>query len=641
MCGIAGICNFQGIPLQKDQIQAMITTLNHRGPDDEGIFLSGSISPNSRAQAGLGHKRLSIIDLKTGHQPMSNEDGTVWIVHNGEVYNFPDLRNELIQKGHRFRTHSDTETIIHLYEEMGTSCVNRLRGMFAFAIWDTRKERLFIARDRVGKKPVNYFYDGKTFYFGSEIKAILACGIKKEPDPASLHRYLTYGYTPSPDTMFKDVKKLPPAHILIYDKNGVKTERFWKLSYTPKKKMSFSECEERIEDLISECVRIRLRSDVPLGVFLSGGVDSSTVAAFMSEATTTPIKTFTIGFQDADFSEVKFARQVAERLGTEHHEFTVKPEALKILPKLVWHYNEPYGDSSCIPTYYVSKMTRDHVTVALCGDGGDESFAGYERYKGVKLSPFFEKLPRGLLKVSADSVGLLSKLSPKKSYQDYIRYASNFLMGIYKNPRLSDRYLGWMDFVKEDQKKELYTKEMKGLTSQITPVDFLSRKIEESDAKSLVEKIMSAEITSYLSEDLLVKVDIATMANSLEARSPFLDHNLMEFMATVPLEYKLRGLNAKYILKKIASKKLPSGLLNRKKMGFGVPIGRWFRNEMKSFLYEIMLEKKSLKRGYFNPDYIKKLLDEHTSGKADHKNAIWALLNFEIWHRIFIEGESL
>jgi len=618
----------------------MIAPLYHRGPDDEGVFLSKDVVPHSHAQAGLGHKRLSIIDLKTGHQPMSNEDGSIWIAHNGEVYNYPELRNELINKGHSFKTHSDTETILHLYEEMGESCVEKLRGMFAFAIWDTKKERLFIARDRAGKKPVNYFYDGKNFYFGSEIKAILEAGVKREMNPASLHLYLTYGYTPSPDTMFETIKKLPPAHVLIFDKNGVKTKKYWQLRYGTKKKLSLAQYEDEIETLLKECIKVRLRSDVPLGVFLSGGVDSSSVVALMSEIATTPIKTFTIGFKDADFSEAKYAKEIAHRFGTQHNEFILEPQTLKILPRLVWHYNEPFGDSSCIPTYNVARITRQHVKVALCGDGGDESFAGYERYKGIKLGPIFEKIPKGLLNFSGNLIGNLSKLKLNKKYQDYVRYASNFLLGVSKSPKISDRYLGWIDFVKPEQKNNLYTAWMKGKTKDIITEEFIFNKIKNSDSQNIFEKIISSEITSYLSEDLLVKMDIATMANSLEARAPFLDHNLMEYMASVPLEFKLRGLNTKYVLKKIISKKIPTSFLNRKKMGFGVPIGQWFQGEMKDFVYEMLLDENSLKRGYFNGAYIKQLLDEHSQGKADHKNAIWALLNFEIWHRIFIEKES-
>ena len=640
MSGIAGICNFNGVPVEKNQIQKMTALLTHRGPDDEGIFLSRDISPNSPAQAGLGHKRLSIIDLKSGHQPMSNEDGTIWIVHDGGIYNFPDLKIELTEKGHHFKTHSAAEVILHLYEEMDTFCVQRLRGVFAFAIWDTRKQRLFLARDRVGRKPINYFYDGKSFYFASEIKSILECGIKRELDLKSLDYYLTYGYTPSPDTMFKDIKKIPAAHILTYDKNGIKVEQFWQIKYIPKRRMSLRQFEDQITELLKECIKIRLRSEVPLGVLISGGIDSSAVVALMSEVSNDPIKTFTIGFQDEDYSEIRYARQIAERFNTDHHEFIVKPETLKILPKLVWFYNEPFGDSSCVPTFYAAKMTGEHVKVALNGDGGDESFAGYERYKGIKLSPFFEKLHGAQLKLSGNLFGVLSRLDLRRKYRDYMRYASNFLTSIYKKPNLFDRYISWIDFLKDEQKEALYTDWMKESTKALNPREFLLGKFKEVVADNIVERIIGTELASSAVDDLMVKMEVATMANSLESRAPFLDHHLMEFMASVPLEFKLKGLTSKYILKRILSKRVPKNLLRRKKMGFGVPIDKWFRGEMKDFIYDILLEKKSLKRGYFNKDYIKRLLDEHTSGITDNKNAIWALLNFEMWHRIFIEKES-
>ncbi len=633
MSGIAGVCNFNGIPVNKDQIQAMIAPLKHRGPDGEGIFVSGSV--------GLGHKRLSIIDIKTGRQPISNEDDSIHIAHSGEIYNFPELRAELAAKNHRFKTHSDSETILHLYEEMGTSCVNRLRGTFAFAIWDAKRERLFLARDRVGYKPLNYFYDGKNFYFASEIKSILECGTKREIDFKSLDYYLTYGYTPSPETIFKGIKKLPAAHILVFDKNGTKIEQFWQLRYTPKKKISLNQLEEEATGLIKECIKIRLAGEVPLGAFLSGGIDSSAVVAFMSEITTKPIKTFTIGFQDQDYTEIKYARQIAQRFHTEHHEFMVKPETLKVLPKLVWHYNEPFGDSSSLPTYYAAKEARPYIKVALNGDGGDESFAGYERYKGVKISRLFEKVPPGLLKSIGQGIGKLSGLSPSRNYQSYIRYASNFLVSMYEKPNLFERYSSWMDFLKDDEKEGLYTDQMKELVKGSNPKNFLLNKFKNADAGNIVEKIIATELATSAVDDLMVKMEIASTANSLEARGPFLDHHLMEFMASVPLDFKLKGMTSKYLLKKILSKRVPQNLLHRKKTGFGVPVGRWFKNEMKDYVYDLLLERKSLKRGYFKGEYIKKLLDDHVSGRKDHKNAIWALLNFELWHRIFIEKESI
>ncbi|MCD5401370.1 asparagine synthase (glutamine-hydrolyzing), partial [candidate division NPL-UPA2 bacterium] len=393
MCGICGIVDFKGEPVAEEVLRRMGEVLRHRGPDDEGMYINAKCQmPNAKCQIGLGHRRLSIIDLDTGHQPMSNEDGTVWIVFNGEIYNFQDLRPDLEKKGHKFFSRSDTEVIIHLYEEFGSDCLKFLRGMFALAIWDEKRERLFLARDRVGQKPLCYTESNDQLIFASELKAILQVpDVPREVNLEAVHHYLTYQYVPAPLTMFKGIKKLPPAHFLIWEKGQVRIERYWKLSFRPGIIKSEEDCQERLGALFEEAVKLRLVSDVPLGAFLSGGIDSTAVVGMMSRLSNRAVKTFSIGFKEKAYNELKFARIAAEYFKTEHHEFIVRPEALKILPKLIWHYNEPFADSSAIPTYYVAERTREYVTVVLNGDGGDESFAGYPRYRAVKLAEYYQR----------------------------------------------------------------------------------------------------------------------------------------------------------------------------------------------------------------------------------------------------------
>ncbi|MFH1752762.1 MAG: asparagine synthase (glutamine-hydrolyzing) [Candidatus Omnitrophota bacterium] len=642
MCGIAGIASFNDSHVSEELVLRMTRTLAHRGPDDEGLYLSSRQAPGARLKVGLGHKRLSIIDLESGHQPMANEDKSVWIVYNGEVYNFPELRQELTDKGYRFTTKSDTEVIIHLYEDQGVDCLKRLRGMFSLCIWDVKRERLFLARDRVGQKPLFYYHKDGIFAFGSEIKAILECGfVKRETDLASLDDYLTYGYAPSPATMFKDIRQLPPAHYMLYDAKGLKIERYWHLDYTNKARASFKECEERLYDILGEATKIRLISDVPVGAFLSGGVDSSCVTALMAKLSPAKVKTFSIGFDESDYDELRYAKFISERFGTFHREFIVEPRAMDILPKLAWHYDQPFGDSSAIPTYYVSKMTREFVTVALNGDGGDESFAGYQRYRGIKLAQLLGGVPGGFLKAGYNFAEFVSKniLSESKSVR--INHARRFFEPLLRKVDLEDAYITWLNYFTDKDKSALLSG---GVTEQIkkrSSKAYLYDIFKASTAKNLVEKVMNADMLSYLPEDLLVKVDRATMANSLEGRSPFLDHKVIEFAASIPVRYKLKGLDTKYILKRAFSKEIPMSFLNRRKKGFGVPVGRWFRGPLKDFVRDALLDRKSLDRGLFREDYIKRLLDEHQNNKRDHSNRIWALLSFEMWHRIFIEGRSI
>jgi asparagine synthase (glutamine-hydrolysing) len=630
MCGICGkLYHSRDRTVDGELLRSMASVINHRGPDDEGIYVKNNV--------GLAHKRLSILDLSpAGHQPMNNEDGSIWIVFNGEIYNFLDLREELQKKGHTFRSRTDTETIIHLYEEKGVECVHDLRGMFAFAIWDENKKRLFCARDRAGKKPFVYAHTEDGLVFASEIKSLLRDpALKRNLDYSAIHHYLTYQYVPSPLSIFKDIKKLPPAHVLIYEGGDLTIKRYWSLSYQKKLHLSsVGEYGEQFRDLFQEAVKIRLRSDVPLGAFLSGGIDSSLVVAVMSRLMNQPVKTFSIGFEEEGYDEVAFARIIAEKYETDHHEFTVKPDAVSILPQLVWHYNEPFADSSAIPTYYVSKMTRDFVTVALNGDGGDESFAGYERYVADKLADYYRRVPpfirEGIIRRAVDT------LPHSTNRRNFFRRLKRFVKGISEPPER--RYVRWICFFDNEMKGDLYTPSFKDLNRELDSVDLTVKWYERADAEQFLDRTLFVDVMSYLPEDLLVKVDIASMAHSLEARSPFLDHKVMEFAALLPPNLKLRGMETKFLLKDTLSDIVPQEILQRKKMGFGVPLDVWFRNDLKEMAYDVLLDQKSIERGYFRKEYVLQMLDDHVSKRYDHSYRIWALLFLELWHRMFIDG---
>ncbi|MBU1262175.1 asparagine synthase (glutamine-hydrolyzing), partial [bacterium] len=478
MCGICGKLTLNGTTPSKDLLLRMCDTLRHRGPDDEGVYIGKNI--------GLGHRRLSIIDLSSGHQPLSNEDETIWIVFNGEIYNFGELRPNLTSRGHRFRTKTDTETIIHLYEEYGVDCVQHLRGMFAFAIWDERKKRLFLARDRIGKKPLCYCFTKNSFVFASELKAILEdIDIDKEINLEAIHHYLTYQYVPSPLTIFTQIQKLPPAHIMVVENGKMELERYWRPEYTPKTSLKEPEIIESILEILKEATRIRLISDVPLGAFLSGGIDSSAIVAMMSQLMDTPVKTFSIGFPEASFNELSFAKVIADRFKTEHHEEIVKPDALDILPKIVWHYNEPYSDSSCIPTYYLSQMTRQEVTVALNGDGGDEIFAGYERYVAYKLTSCYEKVPKFI----RDGISAFLKAFPESSSRrDFIRRAKRFTE-VMAEPH-ERRYIRWLSIFSNDLKERIYSNEMKEKMRSIDSVEIVAESFKRSGTDDLLDTLL-------------------------------------------------------------------------------------------------------------------------------------------------------
>lgn len=639
MCGICGKVSLNSGDISRDSIRKMSNVLKHRGPDDEGVYLNSLGPQASGTKVGLGHRRLSIIDLSSaGHQPMSNEDGTIWIILNGEIYNFLELREILEKRGHRFKSHTDTEVVLHLYEDKEIGSLKDLRGMFAFAIWDEKKERLFLARDRVGKKPLYYRFKNGSLIFGSEVKAILQDPeVEKDVNHGAIPYYLTYGYTPSPWTMFMDINKLPPAHFLVYEKGDMKIERYWRLDFSNKISLSGEEYHRRILGHLREATKIRLISDVPLGAFLSGGVDSSAVVYMMSQLMDIPVKTFSIGFEEETHSELKFARLVARAFGTDHHEYIVKPEAMEVLPKLVWHYNEPYADSSALPSFYVAKMTRQKVTVALNGDGGDENFAGYERYMAARFAETYRRIPE---KVRKNLLSFfISKIRESTVHNNLPAKFKRFI-SMASEP-LKRRHYNWVSIFRDDEKEFLYTNEFKAKIQQKESFDYLDNIFSHSCTNDVVDLLLYVDIHSYLPEDLLVKMDIATMANSLEARSPFLDHKFMEFAAAIPSSMKIKGIRLKHILKKVLSNKLPEDILRRGKMGFGIPIDKWFRSELKDYSYEILMSQKCIERNYFAKKSIKRLLDDHSNGKVNNGARIWCLLNLELWHRMFIDGENL
>ena len=626
MCGIVGIINHNGEAVDEGLLSRMCEAIRHRGPDEDGFYLKGPV--------GLGMRRLSIIDLAGGQQPIPNQDRSAWIVFNGEIYNYLELRADLEKLGYHFRTNSDTEAIVHAYDRYGDDCPKYLRGMFAFAVWDERRQELFLARDRVGKKPILYAQVGNQFIFGSEFTALLLHpAIGRDIDNRALDYYLSFMCVPAPLTIYKSIRKLEPGHSLRLRKAEIEITRYWQPDFSHKLKISEEEAGEQAVALLRDAVKVRLMSEVPLGAFLSGGIDSSAVVALMSEESSSPVKTFSIGFDEQDFSELHHARRVAEHVGADHHEFIVKPDALEVLPILVEHYGEPYADSSAIPTYYVARETRKHVTVALNGDGGDESFAGYERYAAMRLAERYFHLP-ALLRESV--INRAAELLPSsEAKRSRVRDAKRFLRAA-SLPRV-ERYLRWVSVFDPIAKRDLYSKEFRHETQDVHAIDTLNPWFAHANGAGIVDAALLTDIMTYLPNDLLVKVDIATMAVSLEARSPFLDHHVIEFAASLPERLKLRGLTTKYLLKRVLRKLLPAENLDRRKMGFGVPIGHWFRGELKPFLRDTLLSERSLRRGLFQPQQVANLVELHTREERDYAHQLWTLLMLELWFQRFID----
>ena len=618
MCGIAGIADVTGRPVDRTLLQAMTTVQAHRGPDGEALVCRGPV--------GLGHRRLAIIDLSTGDQPMSSEDGRVWIVFNGEIYNFRELRQELEAAGARFRTQSDTEVILRAYDADGPACVSRLRGMFAFAILDERSRRLVLARDRVGIKPLVYAWDGRRLLFASEIKAIVEDQtVARDLDADALGEYLTFHYVPTPRTIFASVRKLPPASLLVLPLDGGAPEisRYWRLRFAPDARIAEGEWSERLRGALSDAVRSHMVSDVPIGAFLSGGVDSSTVVALMAETSPTPVRTFSIGFDETDFDELRFARQVAARYGTDHYELVVKPAALDVLPTLAWHLDEPFADASAIPTYYVAKITREHVTVALSGDGGDETFAGYRRY--VQALALAARMDSSPARLARPLLRLTSRLLP-------VGARGQAWTGLMGSGAL-ERYARLVTHERPETLRRALSDDWAHVASRVSAPLSFARLLATGDTRDPVSTLQHIDMETYLPDDILAKVDRTSMAVSLESRVPLLDHRLLEFVATIPSSLKLKGGAGKYILKRAMASRLPSDILSRRKMGFGVPLGAWFRGELRDMTHDLLLDPRTRQRGIFRPSWVNRLLRDHDSGRRDCSARLWAMLCLELWMR--------
>jgi asparagine synthase (glutamine-hydrolysing) len=622
MCGIVGQVRPAGQPVQRELLERMCAGLEHRGPDSRGIFCEG--------RAGLGIQRLRVVDLATGDQPIYNEDRTVAVVLNGEIYNFQELRADLVRRGHRFATHGDTEVIVHLYEEHGVDCVRHLHGMFAFALWDERRQQLMIARDRVGKKPMHYALRDGTLSFASELGALLADEeIPRDVDPAAIDCYLAYGYVPYPLSAFRAVRKLPPAHTLVLRDGRVELQRYWQLDYGRKLEgVSHEELCERIRDALRKATRRRLIADVPLGAFLSGGIDSSAVVAAMAEASAGPVRTFSIGFEHQRFDELPHARRIAQLFGTEHEEFVVRPDAIDVLPKIVRHHGEPFADPSAIPSYYLAQVTRRHVTVALNGDGGDESFGGYTRYVANSVAARLDRLPTPLRRAA----GALGDRLPAGGD---VSTARNRARRLARAMALDapTRYAGYVGLFDAGARGSLYSGEF-GAACAGSPADAVIRgPWQGATGSDVVDVMLEVDISTYLVDDLIAKIDIATMAHALEARSPFLDHELMELAASIPADLKVRGSQKKWILREALRGWLPDEILDRPKQGFSVPESDWLRTDLAGFAREVLLDRSSLDRGYFDPAAVRGLIDRHAAGADGEARRLWGLLVLELWQR--------
>ena len=597
----------------------MADSLRHRGPDDEGFYSGGGI--------GLAHRRLSIIDLEGGHQPLSNEDGSVWIVFNGEIYNFEELNRRYLSSGHTFKTRSDTETIVHLYEELGEACFAELRGMFAIALWDGRRKKLLLARDRLGKKPVYYSWNGKRLLFGSEIKALWpAGGLSEEMDLEALSDYFSYQYIPAPKTIYRDVRKLRPAHYLEVEGSNIREVPYWDLRFGQTKELSESEWCERFLEEYRTAVKSRLVSDVPLGAFLSGGVDSSSVVALMNEFQP-PVTTCSIGFTEESYDEAGDARRFAASLGTNHFEHIVEPHALDLLPKLAWHYDEPFADSSAVPTYYVSQVAREHVTVALSGDGGDESFAGYRRYKFDVWENRLRSYFPGPLRRTV--FGPLGRLYPKLGWAPRVFRGKSTFQSLARDP--IEGYFYGISCCPPAQKHELFSPEAWSRLAGYDSFDVLRYYYDRADTTDPLSRIQYVDIKTYLVDDILVKVDRASMANSLEVRCPLLDHKLMELIAEMPSGMKLRNGQGKYIFKKAMQSILPPEVLTRRKQGFSVPVAEWFRGELKEFAHDTIFRRQD---GLLNHAYLTRCWKQHEKGQRDWSALLWCVLMFRTWQEV-------
>ena len=624
MCGICGLTYADFRLPERARLRRMNEAIFHRGPDSEGMYLSEG--------AGLAMRRLAIIDLKSGDQPMTNEDKTIWIVFNGEIYNFRALRRELEARGHRFRTESDTECIVHLYEERGASCVEALRGQFAFAIWDTRRRSLLLARDRLGQKPLYYAEQEGAFFFSSELPGLLE-GLPSRPEVSlpSVDLYLSLQYIPDPFTAYRGVFKLPPAHTLTWRAGKLDISRYWTPAFLPKFDDSQEELEARAREILRESVRLRMISDVPLGAHLSGGIDSSIVVALMAEESSQPVKTFSVGFEEQGFSELPYARAVAERYATDHHEFILSfgdvPATAEMLAR---HFGEPFADPSALPLYLLSKITREHVTVALNGDGGDDFLAGYPRYWLDPLADAYLRLPRAWTETF---VPRLLHFLPDTASRPVGHSFSNGLKRLRQLTEVDSRasILRWSSYFTPSQRRRLWRQEVWEEISPDAAEAWLVSRFEELKGAGRLDKTLFCDVQTYLPGDLLVKADRMTMAASLEGRSPFLDHHWAEFASCLPENMKLRGRRGKYLLRRAFESYLPKEVLSHRKQGFGIPVGAWFRGPLAGWAREELLGFDNPLQAWFNPSALETILDEHRTGRENHGKRIWALVMLALW----------
>ena len=636
MCGIAGgIWTHNAPGLTSRELGRMTDAIAHRGPDDEGHLI---IPPKANASilggrpspgVALGFRRLSIIDLATGHQPLGNEDGTVQIVFNGEIYNYEQIRHRLEGNGHTFRTQTDTETIVHLFEDLGFHCFEHLNGMFALAIWDGRNERLVLARDRMGKKPLYYSVQNGRLVFASELKSLMTLpGIERQIDPGAIDLYLTYQYIPHPHSIYKGVYKLPPGHYAVFENGSLRVEKYWNHDWSQEIAIDQPTASSQLRTLLADSIRIRLRSDVPLGAFLSGGIDSSLVVAIAQQQLETPIQTFSIGFSEADFDETHYAKMVADHVGTKHERFEVQPDALNIIDRLVNQYDEPFSDSSAVPTWYLCEMTRKHVTVALSGDGGDELFGGYERYRALKLSGQLQSwLPVQWLNQS----WIIKRLPDSNARRSLFRRVRRFCEALGQPP--IERYMNWIQIFGEASRLDLYQESFIEQLPDRNPVNFLGDAWRNAGKRDLLSCASAADLQTYMPCDLMTKVDIASMAHSLEARQPMLDYRLVEWASTLPSHLKLRGKKGKRLLMDTYYDLLPKEIWHRPKMGFGVPIAKWFRTTLRDRTYDALLGSDAKCHQYFRLEAIASLVEEHMSGRGNQAYRLWNLLFLELWLR--------
>ncbi|MEZ6075982.1 MAG: asparagine synthase (glutamine-hydrolyzing) [Pirellulaceae bacterium] len=630
MCGIAGGLWFdESQALARETLEVMTHSLVHRGPDDAGCHFEplqhdpAGLIPG----VGLGFRRLSIIDLAGGHQPLCNEDGSVWLVFNGEIYNYRELRRRLEGSGHTFRTDSDTETIVHLYEDLGLECFEHLNGMFSIAIWDRNQRQLVLARDRLGKKPLFYQFRNGQLLFGSELKALTkAPGFDNKLSPAAIDQFLTYQYVPHPNSIYQSANKLPPGHLAVIRDGRLQVKNYWKIDWPHEQETDEATAATRLDELLRDSIGLRLRSDVPLGAFLSGGIDSSLVVTLAQAQLHEPLNTFSIGFREAEFDETSYARQVAAWARTEHREYQVTPDAVSILDQLVYHYDEPFGDSSAIPTWYLCQWTREHVKVALTGDGGDELFAGYERYRALALSRWFDRLAGPLL-----GSRFIQGLPASNRKRSFIRRVQRF--GEALNQPVARRYMNWIQIFPERMRGDLYREGFLAQLPDEDPFEFFETAWNRLAPRDLMARASLADLVTYLPCDLMTKVDIASMAHGLECRQPLLDYRLVEFAAALPTRHKYRRGVGKRLLRRTFDRLLPRQIWTRTKMGFGVPLGSWFQNELRELTQQRLLGTDARCHQYFRPDALRQIVDQHMSGRVNHQYRLWNLLVFESWLR--------